>query len=115
MSGELIPGIYDEPRIYEFPESLEGEILQLHITLTEEGAIMDVFDGENCVATSSEMAEEIIERLMAAHGPVERYWKEHGVWAEYPGYPRADWQYEVANGDTVLGYWEWIEHKMEGI
>lgn len=24
-----------------------------------------------------------------------------------------DWQYEVANGDTRLGYNEWVEHKRE--
>ena len=24
-----------------------------------------------------------------------------------------DWRYEVANGDTVLGYSEWIEHQFE--
>lgn len=28
-------------------------------------------------------------------------------------YPRADWQYEVANGDTSLGYREWLEHRRE--
>jgi len=28
-------------------------------------------------------------------------------------YPRADWQYEVRNGDTNLGYQEWVEHKIE--
>jgi hypothetical protein len=26
---------------------------------------------------------------------------------------RQDWQYEVANGDTVLGLAEWIEHQDE--
>jgi len=26
---------------------------------------------------------------------------------------RNDWQYEVANGDTVLGFQEWMEHKQE--
>lgn len=26
-------------------------------------------------------------------------------------YPIEDWQYEVANGDTVLGYEEWKSHK----
>ena len=26
-------------------------------------------------------------------------------------YPIEDWKYEVANGDTVLGYEEWKEHK----
>jgi hypothetical protein len=24
-----------------------------------------------------------------------------------------DWKYEVRNGDTRLGYWEWVEHKVE--
>ena len=28
-------------------------------------------------------------------------------------YPKVDWQYEVANDDTVLGYAEWVEHKVE--
>ena len=26
---------------------------------------------------------------------------------------RHSWQYEVANGDTVLGFAEWIEHQKE--
>jgi hypothetical protein len=28
-------------------------------------------------------------------------------------YPVADWQYEVANGDTLLGYKEWVDHRVE--
>jgi hypothetical protein len=28
-------------------------------------------------------------------------------------YPKSDWQYEVKNGDTVLGYKEWVEHRIE--
>lgn len=36
---------------------------------------------------------------------IERY---GGYWAgEVPGYPVEDWEYEVQNGDTRLGYWEW--------
>ncbi len=31
---------------------------------------------------------------------------------EHPTFPRADWQYEVANGDTLSGYWAWVEHKL---
>ena len=26
-------------------------------------------------------------------------------------FPIEDWKHEVANGDTVLGYTEWCEHK----
>ena len=29
-------------------------------------------------------------------------------------YARLDWQYEVQNGDTKLGFEEWVAHKKEG-
>lgn len=29
-------------------------------------------------------------------------------WDEHPDFPVSDWQYEVANGDTKVGYWEWV-------
>ena len=35
------------------------------------------------------------------------------VWDEYDQFPKCDWRYEVAADDTVLGYWEWVEHKIE--
>jgi hypothetical protein len=33
------------------------------------------------------------------------------VWGEDPDWPREDWHYEVANGDTNLGYWQWAYQK----
>lgn len=30
-----------------------------------------------------------------------------------PAFPPEDWRYEVANGDTELGYHDWVEHKLE--
>jgi hypothetical protein len=36
----------------------------------------------------------------------------HSQWDDHPDYPVKDWQYEVANGDTRLGYWDWI-HEAE--
>jgi hypothetical protein len=30
------------------------------------------------------------------------------VWSEDGRYSREDWKYEVSNGDTNLGYWEWV-------
>jgi len=32
---------------------------------------------------------------------------------EHPDYPFEDWQYEVSNGDTRLGYWLWVVHSIE--
>lgn len=34
-------------------------------------------------------------------------------WEENADYPIADWKYEVANDDTRLGYWDWIENREE--
>ena len=34
-------------------------------------------------------------------------------WGEDPDYPLADWKYQVANDDTRLGYWEWVESEKE--
>lgn len=32
---------------------------------------------------------------------------------QHPDYPVCDWQYEVANEDTILGYHDWTLHKIE--
>jgi hypothetical protein len=44
------------------------------------------------------------EQLREAHG---------GVWGEYLDYPVADWIMDARNGDTRLGYWEWVAHQVE--
>lgn len=36
------------------------------------------------------------------------------AWEENPDWPVADWQYEVGNDDTRIGYLEWVKHKEEG-
>jgi hypothetical protein len=28
-------------------------------------------------------------------------------------FPKQDWQYDVTNGDTVLGYVDWVAHNFE--
>jgi len=48
------------------------------------------------------MNPEILDQFIAGHGG---YWD--GECAEFP---REDWEYEVRNGDTRLGYWEWAAH-----
>jgi len=37
----------------------------------------------------------------------------YGIWGQHPDYPVADWQYEVANDDTRLGYWSWVSHMID--
>ena len=33
----------------------------------------------------------------------------HDHWGQGPAAPLASWQEQVANGDTRLGYWDWVE------
>ena len=35
------------------------------------------------------------------------------IWGQHPDYPRGDWAYEATNGDTNLGYWEWVTGQIE--
>jgi len=35
------------------------------------------------------------------------------VWGNDEAFGREDWQLEVANGDTNLGYWDWVRHQHE--
>lgn len=39
--------------------------------------------------------------------------KYGGTWGQHPNYPLEDWTYEVGNGDTRLGYWEWVDVKLQ--
>lgn len=34
-------------------------------------------------------------------------------WGEHPQYPRFDWKLSVGNDDTQLGYWDWVDHRIE--
>lgn len=36
-----------------------------------------------------------------------------GFWEQHPSHSVEDWQSEVANGDTRLGYWEWVACQIE--
>ncbi|MEI2421068.1 hypothetical protein V6O07_12410, partial [Arthrospira platensis SPKY2] len=47
------------------------------------------------------------EELVATFGG------ERGVWGEHPDYPREDWKHEVANDETVNGYWTWVTLRIE--
>jgi len=38
---------------------------------------------------------------------------DRGHWENDPDFPIEDWQYQVANNDTRLGYTEWIASERE--
>lgn len=38
---------------------------------------------------------------------------KYGPWGSHPEFPATDWRREVADGDTRLGYWDWVECQIE--
>jgi hypothetical protein len=60
--------------------------------------------------TSEEPAEERHTRI---GDPVEQLIAEHGYWDEHPEYGLEDWEYDVVNGHTRLGYWPWVTSKLD--
>jgi hypothetical protein len=55
----------------------------------------------NTEVDSQTSMQQFIEELQ------QRWGNQHGH------YERADWQKDVAAGDTKLGYWEWVAHNIE--
>lgn len=39
--------------------------------------------------------------------------KDVDLWGEDPAYLREDWRLDVGNGDTNLGYWDWVDNRRE--
>lgn len=40
---------------------------------------------------------------------VEILINKYGYWGEHPDHDVDSWKYEIANNDTRLGYWDWVD------
>jgi len=65
-------------------------------------------DGRAMFATDEDVGDDVI--LTRAPGGDGGVGPDH--WAVDPNCHR-DWKMEVANGDTLLGYHEWVAHQAE--
>lgn len=54
---------------------------------------------------------EVYDRNNDENGAFDLRTDEEKAWQD--AHPVSDWQYEVANGDTMLGYLEWLQHQIE--
>jgi hypothetical protein len=50
------------------------------------------------------MDKAVIDALIEEHG---------GYWEEHSGYTVGEWMREVSEGNTRLGYWEWVAVSIE--
>jgi hypothetical protein len=63
-------------------------------------------------ALRSEAADVALPRSERSLTPTQLR-SQFGEWGQHPEFPRSDWQYEVGNGDTQRGYWDFVAAKLD--
>lgn len=52
------------------------------------------------------------DAALSAEELADKYAGEDGSWGEHPIFRRQEWREEVANDDTLQGYWAWVVSKL---
>lgn len=52
------------------------------------------------------------DAALSAEELADKYAGEDGSWGQHPIFRRQEWREEVANDDTLLGYWAWVHHQL---
>jgi len=81
---------------------------------------------ENCIPEGDENYDEqwddichnmeVITNAAGSSAMLEELrntWDVEERGCEHSHYAKADWQQDVCNDGTVLGYWEWVLHNLE--
>lgn len=80
---------------------------------TEELAWVDAWRHAKEHFVKLEPVPEAQSTMVAAVQELVNRWADGDVWGAHPSYSREDWQLDVGNGDTNLGYWDWVQHQLE--
>lgn len=92
-------------RFYDDERPLRGDNRDPLATVMTLGRnVVNCLNSELSAAEDFDAGTAVIGHLRNTYG---------GVWGEHPAYPVKDWRYQVANGDTRQGYWEWVVSELE--
>lgn len=83
-------------------------ILAERLGMNEHALVKNLNASGTATATSPESPALKSPMQQAIEALETRWGHEHG-W-----YGREEWQEDVAQGNTRLGYWEWVQHSIEG-
>ncbi|MGA3118397.1 MAG: hypothetical protein ABSF90_28720 [Syntrophobacteraceae bacterium] len=95
------------------------QALEIHRDPNSTATVFDVYDEQgNYTSIDLLGTEENRMGHMAGNQPVTHKHANTATaqishWEDDPEFPAEDWKYEVANGDTRLGYPEWVEHQRD--
>ena len=106
----------------ESPVEAARQALEIHRDPNSTATVFDIYDedgnhtcvdllgtGENRMGRIAGDQPDFIETHMHAKAAIAKI----SHWEDDPEFPVEDWKYEVANGDTRLGYFEWVEHQRD--
>jgi len=96
------------------PEALEIvlKMARAHLAFTTSRLCGSARLGKTTAQLEAEAIEEV-ELLSKNYEMKIKAMNPPSHWDEDEKYPVKDWQYEVANDDTRIGYLEWVEHAKE--
>lgn len=118
--GTTFMPVADDVRVVyrvESEEADDADDLYLLINCTAEGVIKDLYRGTFSLGTSSIMVQEQADALWhpnqdaPALGVQPTDGNEPLTEEDAKLYPCQDWHDEVRNGDTQLGYADWVRHR----
>lgn len=93
LDGQFRRG-FNKGQAFEFQDVSESWYTEESWVLADKNAFYQA-----CVGKS---IDELREHLQTAEND-----------GEAPDAPISDWRYQVANSDTVLGYWEWVHARYQ--
>jgi hypothetical protein len=106
----------------ESPVEAARQALEIHQDPNSTATVFDVYDGqgnytridllgtgENRIGCIAGDQPDFIETHTHAKAAIAKI----SHWEDDPEFPAEDWKDEVANGDTRLGYHEWVQNQRD--
>jgi len=77
-------------------------------SLDEGWDCFEVYAQDDLAQTVGFVFDEHAARALAEYYEVTELTEKYGMWGEHPKHKVEDWEEEVSEGSTRLGYWEWV-------
>ena len=106
----------------ELPVEAARQAVEIHRDPNSTATVFDIYDedGNYTRVDLLEIEEEQMTRIAGDRKDLIDTNEQAKVgegkishWEDDPEFPSEDWRYEVANGDTRLGYHQWIKQQRD--
>ena len=103
----------------ESPEAAARQALKINRDQNSTATVFDIYDedGNHTRVDLLEIEEEQMGPIAGGQSDLMEQAKavpaKISYWEDDPEFPVEDWKFEVANGDTRLGYYEWVGQKRD--